>query len=156
ELPAILNSSRVLVPPYERLAAIFHDYSMTYCRDYAAILRALSRTHESRISSVLDLACGAGTMTVMLAEIAGHGVGLDMSPPMLAEARIRCKDYRQVRFIEGDFRSVDLPGERFDAAVCAGDSLNYLQDVSELGLVFDSVSRHLQDRGLFVFDVLPS
>jgi SAM-dependent methyltransferase len=101
---------------------------------------------------VLDLACGTGVLTRQLAARAESVVGLDVSEPMLREARSRT-DSPRVRYARGDFRDFDL-GEPFDAAVCGGDSLNYLGSAGELGDVLRCVRRHLRPGGLFAFDAL--
>src|SRR5262249_181664 len=52
-----------------------------------------------------------------------------------------------------DFRSFALD-ERFDAVVCASNSLNYVANRYELLAVFQGVSQHLAPGGLFAFDVV--
>ncbi len=138
---------------YERLAALYHEYARWFCPDYGAFLQALSKKHRLDLRSVLDLACGAGTLTTQLAKRSSHVVGLDLSEEMLAESRKRCQAQVNVRFVQGDYRDFQLD-ERFDAVICASDSLNYLAAPSELSLVFRCVARHLNSRGLFVFDAL--
>lgn len=138
---------------YERLAALYHEYARSFCPDYVGFLQALGKKHCIELRSVLDLACGTGTLTTQLAKSSSHVVGLDLSEQMLAEARKRCQAQASVRFVQGDFRDFHLD-ERFDAVVCASDSLNYLEAHSELSLVFRCVARHLNPRGLFVFDAL--
>ena len=52
----------------------------------------------------------------------------------------------------GDFRDFRL-GARFDAVVCGFDSLNYLNEPSELTSVMKCVAAHLTSGGVFLFDV---
>jgi SAM-dependent methyltransferase len=73
-----------------------------------------------------------------------------VSEAMLREARVRT-DSPRVRYARCDFRDFDL-GELFDAAVCGGDSLNYLGSAGELADVLRCVRRHLRPGGLFAFD----
>src|SRR5262249_8526045 len=103
------------------------------------------------LRSILDLACGTGTLTMRLAEIAPEVIGLDASESMLIQARARCSTLSGVQFRRGDFCSFQL-GRQFDAVVCAFNSLNYLTDIGELVAVFRSVALHLRPGGLFVFD----
>jgi SAM-dependent methyltransferase len=139
--------------PYERLAAIYDEWWGVACPDYAAFLPAATRKYGARLDAVLDLACGAGTVTVPLARLARKVVGLDRSEAMLERARARGAGLGNVSFVQGDFRTFQL-GEHFDVVVCASDSLNYLQHAGELRRVFERVGRHLRPGGLFVFDVV--
>jgi SAM-dependent methyltransferase len=76
-------------------------------------------------------------------------VAVDISEPMLIEARSRCASLGNVEFVRGDFRTFDLNRE-FDALVCASDSLNYVRDQSELTQVLSRVKAHLVAGG-FLF-----
>ena len=138
---------------YERLAALYHDYARTFCPNYVAFLASLAKKHGVEIRSVLDLACGAGTLTTRLATWASRVVGLDLSEAMLAAAGKTCQAHGNVRLVQGDYRDFTLP-DRFDAVVCASDSLNYLHAPAELAQVFGCVARHLNPGGFFVFDAL--
>jgi SAM-dependent methyltransferase len=138
---------------YERLAALYHEYARGFCPDYVGFLKSLARKYRVDIGSVLDLACGAGTLTTRLATWAPRVVGLDRSDAMLQAARELCQARSGVRFVEGDYREFDLK-ERFDAITCASDSLNYLHAPTELAQVFCCVARHLNPGGVFVFDAL--
>jgi SAM-dependent methyltransferase len=138
---------------YERLAAIYHEYAQSFCPNYAAFLQALAKKYQIELPSVLDLACGAGTITQQLAPLAGVVVGIDSSSEMLAAATELCKPLGNVRFMHVDFRNFEI-GQRFDAVVCGSDSLNYVTEPAELVRVFECVARHLTPRGLFVCDAL--
>ena len=139
--------------PYERLAAIYDAWWGVACPDYAAFLPEAVRKYGARLESVLDLACGAGTVTIQLAPLARKVVGLDRSEPMLEQARARCVNLGNVSFVQGDFRTFQL-SECFDVVVCASDSLNYLEHAGELRQVFERVRQHLRPGGLLVFDVV--
>ncbi len=138
---------------YERLAALYHEYARSFCPGYLSFLRSLGKKHRVEIRSVLDLACGAGTLTTRLAACAPRVVGLDLSEAMLTAARTLCQAQSHVRFVAGDYRNFDL-NECFDAVTCASDSLNYLHAPAELTQVFRCVGRHIDPGGFFVFDAL--
>jgi len=61
----------------------------------------------------LDLGCGAGTLTVALAEAADHVLGVDLSPEMVRLARQRCADCTNVEFVVGDFLTLPLSPASF-------------------------------------------
>jgi len=69
--------------------------------------------------SALDIACGSGKLTTVLAKIAGDGgrvVGLDFSPQMLEVAR---RDNPAIEFIEGDALRLPFEDASFDASTIA-------------------------------------
>jgi len=109
---------------------------------------------EASPTAVLDLACGTGNVTLELARRGYWATGVDNSEAMLRQARVKPHPVgaRPVPFLLQDARALDLP-ERFDACVSLFDSLNYVLTPDELGAVFAGVARHLQPRGLLVFDV---
>jgi SAM-dependent methyltransferase len=141
------------VPAYQQMADIWHEYSAAGSPDYPGFLPALARYYRFPVSSVLDLACGAGTMTRRLAERYEQVVGLDLSPAMLGRARTYCQGLGNVRFVQADFRDFDL-GEEFDVAVCAFDSMNYLHRPTDLSAILQCVGHHLRPGGFLVFDAL--
>ncbi len=139
--------------PYERLGAHYHRFSASFCPRYEDLLAALAVRFQFPIRHVLDVACGAGTLTARLAPRFEKVVGVDVSRAMLAAAQKACGGLTSVRLCEGDYRTFEL-GERFDAATCACDSLNYVDSPRELSDVFRRVAAHLRPGGLFAFDVL--
>ncbi|MEU6440421.1 class I SAM-dependent methyltransferase [Streptomyces sp. NPDC047046] len=86
----------------------------------------LVQTHHARsdrLGVVLDIGCGRGTSSLVLAEQLRpkRVVGLDAAPSLLAQARERAKDLpgRKVDFVEGDFHGLPLPAGCCDIAVAA-------------------------------------
>ena len=68
----------------------------------------------------LDVACGTGVVTRLVAERVGPRgkvVGLDLNPAMLAAARAESTAHT-VEWLEGSALSVPLPDQSFDAVVC--------------------------------------
>ena len=152
-----LNSSSLGdFPPdtesYEKLASVWNDFHSYGVPQYGQLLSAGQAYYGHPIRTVLDLACGTGLITRQFASWADSVVGLDISEPMLAEARSRT-NAGNVRYLRGDFRDFSL-GETFDAVTCASNSLNYVQSIDELPMVFQCVRQHLHSGGFLAFDVL--
>ncbi len=102
---------------------------------------------------ILDLACGEGTFAVAMAEKGLQVTGVDLSPDMLKIARQRAAaEGVRTSFIQQDMRSLRLRG-KFDLVTCWFDSLNYLLEIDDLASTFVGVSRVLNDKGVFIFDV---
>jgi demethylmenaquinone methyltransferase/2-methoxy-6-polyprenyl-1,4-benzoquinol methylase len=82
--------------------------------------------------SALDVACGSGKLTAVLAKIAGDGgrvVGLDFSPGMLEVAR---RDQPAIEFIEGDALKLPFDDASFDASTIAFGLRNLADPVKGL------------------------
>ncbi len=119
---------------------------------------------QSNPTTVLDLACGTGRITLPLAEQgvrdnpAFQLVGLDISQPLLARARERLGEacpavQGAVSFVEADMRSFCLDTQ-FDLIVLGFNSLAYVYDMEDQLGCLDAVRRHLAPGGRFAIDLL--
>lgn len=139
-----------LAPVYDRLNADI-DYG-TWC-DF--IERQFSLYAKKHPESVLDLACGTGTITLALARRGYDMTGVDISEDMLAVARKKCDVERfrhSVLLVAQDMSQLELYGT-VDAAISCLDSLNYITDSDALYRTFARVHNYLNPDGLFVFDM---
>jgi 23S rRNA (uracil1939-C5)-methyltransferase len=70
--------------------------------------RALEETGATSADRVLDLYCGAGTLTLLLAREAGEAIGVESAKAAVAAARRNAARNRigNVRFAEGESRAV--------------------------------------------------
>ena len=83
-------------------------------REKQAVLDAVAPIDEQRI---LELACGTGRFSVMLAERGADITGLDISPAMLGQARrkSRASSVRdRIEFLRGDAGRLPFPDDTFD------------------------------------------
>jgi SAM-dependent methyltransferase len=153
ELANVDATNEPRLAPYERLAPFYDNYAGHWCLRYDHYLVQLANSHRVPQARVLDLSCGTGGLVMRLAARCDRVVGLDTNPHMLALARDAAHSRENVSILAGDFRQFTL-GERFDAVVCASDSLNYVSSDEELEQVVRGISQHLESGGLFVCDVL--
>ena len=106
------------------------------------------------VHTVLDLACGTGSLTRELAERGYEMIGVDLSEDMLAEASEKCRDVEGERpiFLHQSMDRLDLYGT-IDACVCCLDSVNYVTRPAVLERAFQRVHLFLMPGGMFIFDV---
>ena len=135
--------------------AAFYD-ALTEDVDYAAwadYLRAAVCRHGGSTDTVLDLACGSGSLALELSRRGCEVVGVDGSADMLAVAREKAaEEGADVLFLCQDMRQLDLYGT-VDAAFCMLDSLNHVLSTADLGEIFRRLGLFIRPDGLLVFDV---
>ncbi len=101
---------------------------------------------------VLELGCGTGRMTRLLAKAGYDMIGADVSEEMLGIARQAKKTDPDILYLNQDMREFELYGTvRAVVSVC--DSLNYITEEKELQKVFSLVNNYLDPGGIFVFDL---
>ena len=102
---------------------------------------------------VLELGCGTGTMTGLLAQKGYDMIGVDNSEEMLAEAMEKKMESGQdILYLLQDMQEFELYGTvRAVVSVC--DSLNYLTEKEDLLQVFRLVNNYLDPGGVFLFDM---
>jgi SAM-dependent methyltransferase len=107
------------------------------------------------IHTILDLACGTGTLSWMLAERGYEMIGVDLSPEMLSQAMEKSIDTIQEApiFLCQSMDELDLYGT-VDACICMLDSVNHVINPQKLRRAFSRVHLFLEPGGLFLFDVL--
>ncbi|BDG02720.1 class I SAM-dependent DNA methyltransferase [Anaeromyxobacter oryzae] len=147
----MLESRSPLIEPYSQLAAAWHEHGTVFLPRYGRYAERLVTWGAVRRGLALDLACGTGITAAALAPVFERVYAVDRNEHMLRQARNR-QSHANIEYIAADFRSFELPSA-VDLAVCSGDSLNYVQAISELRDVFECVVRALCPGGLFLFDV---
>jgi ubiquinone/menaquinone biosynthesis C-methylase UbiE len=116
-------------------------------------LSELLDRHPVAGRTVLELACGTGTVAAAFAHQGWRVYAVDGSAEMLAVARAKARDRDvSVLWSQQDMRHLVLP-ERVHLATCLYDSLNYMLTSEDLAAVFRGVYRALQPGGLFLFDM---
>lgn len=101
---------------------------------------------------VVDLGCGTGTMTGLLADMGYDMMGIDVSPDMLVIAGEKNAGRETpIPYICQDMRDLDLYCTA-GTIVSVCDSINYITRASDLLKVFRLVNRFLYPGGLFLFD----
>ena len=122
-------------------------------RRRADFLERLFRGSRIPVRSVLDLACGTGTIACLLAERGYEVIATDGSEEMLTQAAAKAAGLEAPPL----FLHQAMPRLRLlqpvDAVVSTLDSLNYLTRAGDLRETFRRVYRWLRPGGQFIFDV---
>lgn len=115
------------------------------------IVRELKK-EQIKNGLVLELGCGTGRMTRLLAKTGYDMIGIDMSQEMLTIAREAQEADDGILYLLQDMRSFELYGTvRAVVSVC--DSINYILEEEDLRQVFSLVNNYLDPGGIFLFDL---
>lgn len=102
---------------------------------------------------ILDLGCGTGSLTGLLAEAGYDMIGVDYSGEMLQMAmNKRETSGLDILYLQQDMREFELYGTvRAVVSIC--DSMNYMMEYQDLVQVFRLVNNYLDPEGVFIFDL---
>lgn len=142
-----MNSYETLSEYYDR----FTD-DVGY-EEWADFFERLFEKEGVKPELVLDLACGTGSLTRILAQRGYDMIGADASPEMLMQALQNTLDCEpRPLLLNQRMEELDLYGA-VDACLCCLDSVNYVTEPEALQTAFERVHTFLNPDGLFVFDI---
>jgi ubiquinone/menaquinone biosynthesis C-methylase UbiE len=135
--------SKNLAQTYDEIYQGFINYTEEY-EFYSSILK------KHKVANVLEIACGSGNLARKFSENFEHYTGLDYSEDML---KIAHQKYPNGSFIQGDMRDFKS-SISFNGILITGRSTSYLLTNKDLEKTFDSVSKSLEKKGVFIFDFI--
>ena len=142
-----MDAYHALAKSYDRLTNDV-DYEATV-EFYIEILRR----EGVKPRTCVDLACGTGSVTEILARKGYRVTGVDMSEEMLTEAAMKTMDMEQPPMYSCQLlQNLRLP-RGVDMAVCALDSLDYILDPADCKEAIRRAYKALNPGGIFIFDV---
>lgn len=107
---------------------------------------------EQEKHEILDIGCGTGTLTELLAKAGYDMIGIDSSGEMLEIAMEKKeKSGLDILYLCQDMRELELYGT-VGAAVSVCDTLNYLLQEEDVIRTFSLVDNYLYPGGIFIFD----
>ncbi len=139
----------------------YHALAASYDRltndvDYEKIVafyEAILQKEGVSPKSALDLACGTGSVALILARKGLRVTGVDMSEEMLTVAAQRAQEAEnRPLFVCQQLQELSLPVAA-DLAVCALDGLDYILDPADCQKAVARVYKALNPGGIFIFDV---
>ena len=139
----------------------YHDLAASYDRltndvDYEATVafyEEILKREGIAPRTAVDLACGTGSVTAILARKGYRVIGVDLSEEMLTQAQQKVAGLEhQPLFLCCPLEELTLP-RGVDLAVCALDSLDYITDPAACREAIRRVYKALNPGGIFIFDV---
>ncbi len=142
-----MNAYHALAKSYDRL---------TNDVDYAAVVDFyfhILRSEGLQPRTAVDLACGTGSVALLLANRGLQVTAVDISEEMLTSAQQKTADLSAPPlFVRQDLAMLHLP-KGVDLAVCALDSLDYILEPERCQMAISRVFKALNPGGIFIFDV---
>jgi len=144
----------------QRVAQFYEEVGSSY--DRALYFLACDPLYEAEIARlsrgrcfrrVLDLGCGTGKQTVLLAPHAEELWAIDLSAESLRQAEARCTraGFRNVKFLQQSIVELPAEDESVDAIFSYGDVISHVHDAYRQ--VFAESSRVLTPGGIMAFEV---
>ncbi len=138
---------------YTSFASVYDTFmdNIPY-EEWADYLISLLKEYGIEDGLVLDLGCGTGNMTELLADNGYDMIGVDNAEEMLEIAMDkRANSEHDILYLLQDMREFELYGT-VKAVVSVCDSINYITEEEDLQEVFRLVNNYLDPQGIFVFD----
>lgn len=139
----------------------YHALAVSYDRltndvDYKATVdfyMHLLQLEGLKPRTAVDLACGTGSVALILAEMGMQVIGVDLSEEMLTVATQKAMDTENPpMFVCQALQELRLP-KAVDLAVCALDSLDYITEPEDCRQAIKRIYKVLNPGGCFIFDV---
>ncbi len=138
---------------YTSFAAVYDTFmdNIPY-EEWAEYVIGILKEYGISDGLVLELGCGTGNMTELLAKEGYDMIGVDNAPEMLEIAMDkRTASGFDILYLLQDMREFELYGTvRAIVSIC--DSVNYITEESDLLEVFRLVNNYLDPKGIFIFD----
>ena len=142
-----MNAYHALAASYDRLTGDV---------DYAAVVdfyNAILAREGLQPRTAADLACGTGSVGILLARQGLQVTGVDLSEDMLCQASAKAMEEElPICFVCQPLQQLKLP-RGVDLAVCALDSMDYILDPADCQEAIHRVYKALNPGGCFIFDV---
>lgn len=112
------------------------------------------RSDGGTVPMILDVACGTGSLTCILAERGYEMIGLDLSEEMLMEAESNsAAKGLDIMWLCQDMCEIDMYGT-VSAIICITDGINHIVSDKALKKFFMKIKNFIDAGGIFIFDVL--
>lgn len=148
------RNRRTINVTYERFAYVYDNLMQDAPYPlWVDFLERASKAYNIEGKKVLELACGTGELSILLAKKGYEVTGVDLSSDMLFVAQEKAqKENVQIYLFEQDMSELEGLGT-FDLVTIFCDSLNYLTTPQEVQNTFKGIHSHLKNGGLLLFDV---
>lgn len=138
---------------YGRFATIYDELMMDFnYKDWFKYIEGIWEKYGKKPKNILEMACGTGNLSYYLGEKGYNLTCFDLSLDMLSMADKKSSKFKNVKILNQNMVDFNIP-ESFDCILCICDSINYIREKENLVRTFKNVWNHLEDDGIFIFDI---
>lgn len=128
---------------------LMNDFDYEKWADY---IESIFEYYQFKPNKILEMACGTGNLTYQLAKRMYKLTAFDLSSEMLTKAYEKLYRFKSVELLNQDMVSFKF-NKKFDSIISICDSINYIVDAKDLSITFTNAYNHLNEGGLFIFDI---
>ncbi|WDV47312.1 class I SAM-dependent methyltransferase [Clostridiaceae bacterium M8S5] len=138
---------------YSNMAQLYDKLmsDVDYHKWYEYIKEIQIRSNK-KTKNILEMACGTGSLTEILCENDFSVTCFDLSEEMLVIAYEKLRKYKNVTILNQNMVNFNL-NQKFDIIISICDSINYITSHKELVSTFKNVYKHMNEEGIFIFDI---
>lgn len=138
---------------YNKFAKIYDQLMNDFdYEEWFNYIEEIFKKYDKNPKEVLEMACGTGSLSYYFAEDMYKLTAFDLSEEMLAQAYDKLGRYKNVKILKQNMIDFKF-NKKFDSVISICDSINYLLDERDLASTFKNVYNHLEDEGIFIFDI---
>ncbi|HXW79325.1 MAG TPA: class I SAM-dependent methyltransferase [Acidimicrobiales bacterium] len=140
--------------PYEVMAEVYDrwmQYDGAPYEQWCGFIDAACRRHDAQVKTILEIGCGTGSMTAILAHHGYQVTSVDGSKAMLQKAREKLGPTASL--VQANLGGSDTPDlGSHDAAICCFDVVNYFTEEGQLARALAQIRSGLRAGALLIFD----
>lgn len=138
---------------YNKFAGLYDELMMDFnYEDWFNYIKEILVKYDKDPKKVLEMACGTGNLSYYLAKEGYRLTCFDLSSDMLSKAYEKLRRFKNVQIMNHNMIEFKL-NKKFDSIISICDSINYITEKEDLLKTFKNVYDHLEDDGIFIFDI---
>lgn len=138
---------------YNKFAKVYDELMNDFnYEEWFSYIEDVFKMHNKTPRKILEMACGTGSLSYYFAENMYKLTAFDLSEEMLSKADDKLKKYKNVKMLKQNMIDFKF-NEKFEAIISICDSINYILEKKDLIDTFKNVYNHLEDGGIFIFDI---
>lgn len=138
---------------YDNFAYIYDELMDDFdYKEWFEYIKEIFKGYNKSPVNILEMACGTGSLSYYIGKEGYKLTCFDLSDEMLSIAYDKLKRLKNVKILKQDMTDFNI-NKKFDSIISICDSINYILDENDLLATFTNAYNHLNDDGIFIFDI---